>query len=107
MFADLSAIMREEFLRVAASGAAVFQVEEPWVHRVDYAQKEAAAQAELSVNWFNQSVKGLRDKLELWCHTCWGNPAQQRTFDINKSYGPALEYMNELDCDVLTFECAA
>ncbi|MBI2131515.1 MAG: cobalamin-independent methionine synthase II family protein [Candidatus Tectomicrobia bacterium] len=106
MFADLSAIMREEFLRVAGSGAAVFQVEEPWVHRVDYTQKDAPAQAELSVRWFNQSVRGLREKLELWCHTCWGNPAQQRTFDINKRYEPALEYMNELDADVLTFECA-
>ena len=27
---------------------------------------------------FNNTVKGLRDKTEVWCHTCWGNPSQQR-----------------------------
>ena len=106
LLADLSAVMREEFLRVAKSGAAVFQVEEPWVHRADFGTREGVAAAEKSVRFFNEAVRGLRGALELWCHTCWGNPAQQRTFDLSKSYGPALEYMNELDCDVLTFECA-
>ncbi|MEE9276583.1 MAG: cobalamin-independent methionine synthase II family protein [bacterium] len=106
LLADLSGIMREELLRVAESGSAVLQVEEPWVHRADFTQKEAAAQAEASVRWFNKGVQGLRERTELWCHTCWGNPAQQRTFDINKRYEPALEYMNELDADVVTFECA-
>ena len=106
LFADLAAVMHAEFLRVAESGASIFQVEEPWVHRWDFTAQEGRDRAEKSVRWFNQTVKSLRDKLELWCHTCWGNPAQQRTFDLSKSYGPALEYMNELDCDVLTFECA-
>src|SRR6266568_6281609 len=28
------------------------------------------------VKIFNNTVKGLRGKTEVWCHTCWGNPAQ-------------------------------
>ena len=43
---------------------------------------------------------------EVWCHTCWGNPAQQRLFATPQSYRDALPYLNKLDVDVLTFECA-
>jgi 5-methyltetrahydropteroyltriglutamate--homocysteine methyltransferase len=51
-------------------------------------------------------VRGLRDLAEIWCHTCWGNPAQQRLFATNQSYKDALPHLNQLDVDVLTFECA-
>jgi len=103
---DLCEVMHAEFARLAAAGCAVFQVEEPWVHRFEHHKEDKEMTMEFYVDAFNRSVRGLREKLELWCHTCWGNPAQQRTFDISKRYEPALEYMNELDCDVLTFECA-
>ena len=33
------------------------------------------------------------------------NPAQQRLFATNQSYQAALPYLNQLDVDVLTFEC--
>jgi 5-methyltetrahydropteroyltriglutamate--homocysteine methyltransferase len=49
-------------------------------------------------------VKGLRAKTEVWCHTCWGNPSQQRMFKTVQSYKPALELLNEVDADVITFE---
>jgi 5-methyltetrahydropteroyltriglutamate--homocysteine methyltransferase len=49
-------------------------------------------------------VKGLRDKTEVWCHTCWGNPSQQRMFGSVQSYKPALEVLNQVDADVITFE---
>jgi 5-methyltetrahydropteroyltriglutamate--homocysteine methyltransferase len=58
------------------------------------------------VEIFNHNVKGLRDLTEVWAHTCWGNPAQQRLFATNQSYKDALPYLNQLDVDVLTFECA-
>jgi len=58
------------------------------------------------VEIFNRTVKGLRDLTEVWAHTCWGNPAQQRLFATNQSYHDALPYLNQLDVDVLTFECA-
>lgn len=104
---DICEIMRDEFLRLADSGCKVFQVEEPWVHRFDFHADDSEMSMEFYVEAFNKSVRGLREKLELWCHTCWGNPAQQRFYEVAKSYEPALEHMNELDVDVLTFECAS
>ena len=53
---------------------------------------------------FNNTVKGLRAKTEVWCHTCWGNPSQQRMFGSVQSYKPALELLNQVDADVITFE---
>jgi 5-methyltetrahydropteroyltriglutamate--homocysteine methyltransferase len=49
-------------------------------------------------------VKGLRAKTEVWCHTCWGNPSQQRMFKEIQSYQPTLEALNQVDADALTFE---
>ena len=104
---DLCRILHAEFHRLADAGCQIFQVEEPWVHRFDFHAEDSDMSMEFYVDAFNKSVAGLRDKLELWCHTCWGNPAQQRFYESSKSYAPALEYMNELDVDVLTFECAS
>jgi hypothetical protein len=28
----------------------------------------------------SNTIKGLRDQPEVWCHTCWGKPAQQGIF---------------------------
>ena len=53
---------------------------------------------------FNNTVKGLREKTEVWCHTCWGNPSQQRMFAKVQSYKPALELLNQVDADAITFE---
>ena len=41
---------------------------------------------------------------EVWCHSCWGNPAQQKMFPKAQSYAPALEVMSRVDADVITFE---
>ena len=49
-------------------------------------------------------MKGLRAKTEVWCHTCWGNPSQQRMFKEVQSYQPTLEALNQVDADALTFE---
>ena len=53
------------------------------------------------------AVSGLRNKTEVWCHTCWGNPAQQRLYPTNQSYASALPLLNKLDVDVMTFETCA
>ena len=89
------------------SSHVVLQIEEPWVHRFEHHREDSAMTREFYVDAFNRSVRGLRQRLELWCHTCWGNPAQQRFYEAARSYAPALEHMNRLDVDVLTFECAS
>jgi 5-methyltetrahydropteroyltriglutamate--homocysteine methyltransferase len=104
---DLSAAMREELLELARGGCALIQMEEPNIHLAGV-QRGGGAQldVEFFVEIFNQTVKGLRDLTEVWCHTCWGNPAQQRIFATPQSYRDALPYLAKLDVDVLTFECA-
>ena len=59
---------------------------------------------EFSVEIFNRTMKGLRAKTEVWCHTCWGNPSQQRMFTSVQSYKNGLEMLNKVDADVITFE---
>jgi 5-methyltetrahydropteroyltriglutamate--homocysteine methyltransferase len=56
------------------------------------------------VEVFNNTVRGLRGKTEVWCHTCWGNPAAQRLFAQQPSYVPALDPLARVDADVITFE---
>ncbi len=62
---------------------------------------------EFMLKVFNNTVRGLRAKTEVWCHTCWGNPSQQRMFAEVQTYKPALELLNQVDADVITFEMAS
>src|SRR5262249_57357809 len=68
---------------------------------------ESVIDPEFMLKVFNNTVKGLRAKTEVWCHTCWGNPSQQRMFAKVQSYKPALELLNQVDADVITFEMAS
>ena len=51
-------------------------------------------------------MDGLRDKTEVWCHTCWGNPFAQK-IEVGPSYRNCLDFLDQLDVDVITFETAA
>ena len=80
-------------------------MEEPQIHLLaarGYVDKVIKPEFMLKV--FNNTVKGLRAKTEVWCHTCWGNPSQQRMFGSVQSYKPALALLNQVDADVITFE---
>jgi 5-methyltetrahydropteroyltriglutamate--homocysteine methyltransferase len=103
---DLSDAMREELQELAGAGCRLIQMEEPNIHLVGI-QRGGGPQldVEFFVDVFNRTVAGLRDVTEVWAHTCWGNPAQQRLFATDQSYKDALPYLNRLDVDVLTFEC--
>ncbi len=102
---DMSVALNKEYHALADSGAPMVQIEEPAIHQVimDPNQKITPKQW---VEAFNVEVKGLRDKCEVWCHTCWGSPAAQRVASKDQSYKDALPYLDQLDCDVLTFEGA-
>ena len=102
----LGAAMREELLELARAGCAIIQMEEPNIHLAGIQRGGGGLlDVEFFVRAFNRAVEGLRDVTEVWAHTCWGNPAQQRLFATNQSYRAALPYLNQLDVDVLTFEC--
>jgi 5-methyltetrahydropteroyltriglutamate--homocysteine methyltransferase len=101
----ISEAFNQELHDLADAGCQVIQMEEPQIHLLaarGYVDKVINPEFMLKV--FNNTVKGLRAKTEVWCHTCWGNPSQQRMFGSVQSYKPALEILNQVDADVITFE---
>ena len=96
----LSDAFNEELHDLADAGCPVIQMEEPQIHLAAARGIDPTFMLEV----FNNTVKGLRDKTEVWCHTCWGNPSQQRMFAEVQSYKPALKVLNQVDADVITFE---
>ncbi len=71
-----SAALNQEYHRLADADCAVIQVEEPCLH--NSAGIEGEIPFAVYIEAFNREVAGLRDKTEVWCHTCWGNPFAQR-----------------------------
>jgi 5-methyltetrahydropteroyltriglutamate--homocysteine methyltransferase len=101
----LSNALNEELDDLAGAGCPVIQMEEPQIHMVPVRGKAfGKLNVDDLVKIFNNTVKGLRGKTEVWCHTCWGNPSQQRIFQEVQSYQPTLEALNRVDADAVTFE---
>jgi 5-methyltetrahydropteroyltriglutamate--homocysteine methyltransferase len=101
----LSEALNKELNDLAGAGCPVIQMEEPQIHMVPIRGKAfGKLDVQDLVGVFNNTVKGLRAKTEVWCHTCWGNPSQQRMFKEIQSYQPTLEALNQVDADALTFE---
>jgi 5-methyltetrahydropteroyltriglutamate--homocysteine methyltransferase len=101
----LSEALNEELDDLAGAGCPVIQMEEPRIHMVPVRGKAfGKLDVDDLVKIFNNTVKGLRAKTEVWCHTCWGNPSQQRIFRDVQSYQPTLAALNRVDADALTFE---
>jgi 5-methyltetrahydropteroyltriglutamate--homocysteine methyltransferase len=105
LLVDLSVALNREYHALAEAGAPLVQVEEPAIHQV-VADPNQRIGPQQWVDAFNMEVKGLRDKCEVWCHTCWGSPAAQRVASRDQSYKAALPYFDQLDIDVLTVEGA-
>ena len=102
---DLSVALNRDYHALADAGAPLIQIEEPAIHQI-IADPNQKIKPEKWVEAFNVEVKGLRDKCEVWCHTCWGSPAAQRVASKNQSYKAALPYLDQLDVDVITVEGA-
>jgi 5-methyltetrahydropteroyltriglutamate--homocysteine methyltransferase len=103
----LSDALNVELHRLADAGCPAIQMEEPQIHMLAGQARNMAnpaLTAEFMLEVFNNTVRGLREKTEVWCHTCWGNPSAQRMFDRVQSYLPGLELLGQVDADVITFE---
>ena len=101
----ISDALNEELHELADAGCKVIQMEEPQIHLLAAkGLSEGVLNAKFMIEVFNNTVRGLRKKTEVWCHTCWGNPAAQRLFAKTPSYAPALDALSEVDADVVTFE---
>ena len=88
--------LNAELNELADAGCQVIQFEEPQIHMLAIRKVvDDVINPNFSVEVFNRTVKGLRAKTEVWCHTCWGNPSQQRMFKEVQSYKGALETLEQ------------
>jgi 5-methyltetrahydropteroyltriglutamate--homocysteine methyltransferase len=56
------------------------------------------------VELFNYEVSGL-EEVEVWIHTCWGNPGAQGTPRESRSFASSIDaYLNRLNADVWQIE---
>src|SRR6266566_4531593 len=102
---DLCDIMNAEFKELAAAGCPVIQVEEPRHHGLTTLPTCSDKDLEFQTEAFNRQLAGV--DAEIWVHTCWGNPNQQRVYWEVPSYERALPHLLQLNADVITFECAS
>ncbi len=105
MVLDLCDIMNAEFRELVAAGCPLIQVEEPRQHGLTTRPDCTDTELEFQTEAFNRQLKGV--EAEIWAHTCWGNPNQQRVYWEVPSYERALPYLLQLDADVVTFECCS
>ncbi len=105
MVLDLCDIMNLELRELAAAGCPVIQVEEPRHHGLTTRPDCTEAELEFQTIAFNRQLDGV--EAEIWAHTCWGNPNQQRVYWEVPSYERALPHLLQLNADVITFECAS
>jgi 5-methyltetrahydropteroyltriglutamate--homocysteine methyltransferase len=100
---DIATILNQELRELAAAGCKVIQIEEPGIHS-SAAYGAPPEVLDFLVDLFNHTVEGL-DDVEIWIHTCWGNPGAQNCFDPSVSYEPVIDiYLNRLKGDVWTIE---
>jgi 5-methyltetrahydropteroyltriglutamate--homocysteine methyltransferase len=100
---DMADAMNAELRELARAGCRVIQLEEPLIHFVAASMPGQTKLLDFLVDAFNREVAGLSD-VEVWVHTCWGNPNMQRAAE-NPSYANAVEtFIERLNVDVWTVE---
>ena len=100
---DMAEAMNPELRQLAASGCKVIQIEEPTLHFIARYYPEMTEYIDFLVDCFNREIEGL-DDVEIWIHTCWGNPNMQKVFS-DESYANSIEiYLERLKGDVWTIE---
>jgi 5-methyltetrahydropteroyltriglutamate--homocysteine methyltransferase len=99
---DFSVAMNSELRTLAEAGCEVIQIEEPNFHFLDYPY--SSDDLDFMIEAFNREIEGL-ENVEVWIHTCFGNPNMQRVFDATHYRDEAVEiYLERLKGDVLTVE---
>jgi 5-methyltetrahydropteroyltriglutamate--homocysteine methyltransferase len=99
----MAVAMNQELLALRDAGCRCIQIEEPCFHFVANSFGKDHATTRFLLDAYNREVEGL-DGVELWIHTCWGNPNMQRVRE-DTSYAASIEmYLNEAKGDVWTVE---
>ena len=100
---DMAVAMNKELLALRDAGCKCIQIEEPTLHFMANTFGAKSDQVKFMIECYNREVQGL-DDVEIWIHTCWGNPNMQRVIE-NDSYREAFElYLDSCRGDVWTIE---
>ncbi len=100
---DLADLLNAELRALADAGCQVIQVEEPRIHALAASDPEDTETMDFLVDAFNREVAGLED-VEVWVHTCWGNPNMQKVYDETSYENSVDVFLNRLNIDVWTIE---
>jgi 5-methyltetrahydropteroyltriglutamate--homocysteine methyltransferase len=99
----MAVAMNKELRALRDAGCRLMQIEEPTLHFMANTFGKDAESVSFMVDAFNREVEGL-DDVEIWIHTCWGNPNMQRVME-DTSYAASLElYLERCRGDVWTLE---
>src|SRR5215472_5034179 len=100
---DMAGAMNKELRALRAAGCRCIQIEEPTLHFWANTYGRDHDNVKFMVEAYNREVEGLED-VELWIHTCWGNPNMQRVME-DTSYANSVEiYLERCRGDVWTLE---
>jgi 5-methyltetrahydropteroyltriglutamate--homocysteine methyltransferase len=99
----MAVAMNKELLALRDAGCKCIQIEEPTLHFWSNSFGRDHDNVRFMLKAYNREVEGL-DDIEIWIHTCWGNPNMQRVID-NDSYRESFQlYLEECRGDVWTIE---
>jgi len=100
---DMAVAMNKELLALRDAGCRCIQVEEPTLHFMANTLGKDDSMLKFLIDAYNREVEGL-DDVEIWIHTCWGNPNMQRVIE-DTSYAKSIDlYLEQLKGDVWTLE---
>jgi 5-methyltetrahydropteroyltriglutamate--homocysteine methyltransferase len=100
---DMAVAMNTELIALRDSGCNSIQIEEPTLHFWANTYGRDHDNVKFMIECYNREVKGL-DDVEIWIHTCWGNPNMQRVIE-NDSYRESFQlYLEACRGDVWTLE---
>lgn len=100
---DMAVAMNKELLALRDAGCKCIQIEEPTLHFMANTYGAKDDRVKFMLEAYNREVQGL-DDVEIWIHTCWGNPNMQRVIE-DTSYAASFElYMEQCRGDVWTIE---
>jgi len=101
---DMATALNQELRELASAGCKVIQLEDPILHYAAYFDASDEEYISFLIDAFNHEIAGLED-VEVWIHTCWGNPNMQRIYEETPYVPRAIEiYLDRVKGDVLTVE---
>ncbi len=100
---DTSVAVNKELRALADAGCTVIQLEEPMMHFISAVRPDEELVG-FYTDCANRELEGLQG-VEVWVHTCWGNPNAQSVLKETTYTDEAFHvFLERLNCDVWTVE---